>query len=91
MLPWDGAVKEERFLYPGKPLHWWGDKLGQKGSFRGLEESTTVLGRRQNRWRLAQMAQPTAPVLLSIRCMLAGTSGGCVLKLRLQRTHPLEG
>ena len=30
------------FPHPGKPLHWRGDQLGQKGSFRGLEESAAV-------------------------------------------------
>lgn len=38
LCPYEGPVKEERFLYPGKPLHWWRYKPVQKGSFRGSEE-----------------------------------------------------
>ena len=40
--PLGGAVKEERFPHPGKPLHWWGDQPGQKGSFRVSEKSAAA-------------------------------------------------
>ena len=39
---WEGAVKEDSFPHPGKPLNQWGRELGQKRSCRGLEESTAV-------------------------------------------------
>ena len=39
---WEGAGKGETFPHPGKPLNWWEDQLGQKGSFTGLEESTAA-------------------------------------------------
>ena len=29
-----GVEGAERFPYLGKPLHQWGDQLGQKGNFR---------------------------------------------------------
>ena len=32
---WEGAVKGESFLHPGKPLHQWEDWPGQKKSLRG--------------------------------------------------------
>ena len=37
--PWEGAVKEERCLHPGKSPHCHGDQPGQSGSFRALEEN----------------------------------------------------
>ena len=45
--PWRGAEGKERFLHLWKPTHWWGDQLGQRGSFLGLEEraATCLEGR----------------------------------------------
>ena len=40
--PGGGTEGEERFLHTGKPPHWWGNQLGQKGSFEGSEESTAT-------------------------------------------------
>ena len=31
--PREGAVREDRFPYPGKPPHWWGDEPGCGGKF----------------------------------------------------------
>ena len=33
MHPREAAVREKKFLHPGKPSHWWGDQAEQKGSF----------------------------------------------------------
>ena len=40
--PGKGAVKQERFPHSGKTFHQWEDQPGQKGSFRGSEESATA-------------------------------------------------
>ena len=37
LRPWRGAEGKERFLQSWKPTHWWGDQLGLRGSFLGLE------------------------------------------------------
>ena len=42
LSPWEGGVKEERFLHQGKPPHWQGDRPGQKVSFRASEESVAA-------------------------------------------------
>ena len=38
----DGAVKEDRFLHPGKSPHWWGDQPGWRSGFGASEESTAT-------------------------------------------------
>ena len=38
LAPWEGAVKEDRFLHTGKATHWQRDQLGQRGNFRASEE-----------------------------------------------------
>ena len=86
LRPWEGAVKEETFLHPGKHLHWRGDQLGQKGSFRGSEESATT-----GWWQAEQREMGTEDrchlvAIPSPRCMPTGVCRGWVLKLRLQRT-----
>ena len=52
--PWEGAVEEERFLHPGKPLYQ-RDLPGQKGSFRASKENAAarVEGKlsRWSRWQ----------------------------------------
>ena len=40
--PWRGAEGKERFLHSWKPTHWWGDQLGPRRSFLGLEERTST-------------------------------------------------
>lgn len=40
--PRKGAVKEERFLYPGRPPHRQRGWLGQNGSFRASEENAAA-------------------------------------------------
>ena len=37
--PWEGVVKGKESLILGTPIHQLGDQPGQKGSFRGSEES----------------------------------------------------
>ena len=34
-------MKDERFPHLGKPLHQWGDQVGQKGSFRDSEDCSS--------------------------------------------------
>lgn len=41
LCTWDGAVKKEKFQN-SEDLHWQGDQLGQKGSFRASEESAAT-------------------------------------------------
>lgn len=40
--PWEGSIKEERFLHPGNPLKRLGDQQWKTGSFRGSEESVAA-------------------------------------------------
>ena len=47
LWPWEGVVKEER-----SPC-WWGDQLGQSGSFGALEESMVADVQRASRESLA--------------------------------------
>lgn len=57
LCPWEGTVKEEKFSDPGSPLHWLGDPLGQRGSFRGSGESASTHSGRRN--HVAQAALPS--------------------------------
>ena len=59
LCPWEGAVKEGRFLHPGKPPHWQGDLLRQTGSFRASEENAAD-GLRQPEWREQRIVSATA-------------------------------
>ena len=84
-------MKEERFLHPGKPLHWQGDQLGQKGSFRGLQESAAAGLQQAEQMEACTNGPCHRPALPSLRCAFAFVYGGWVLKLGLQRTDPGRG
>ena len=79
-------MKEERFPHPGSPLHQWGDQLGQKGSFRGSEESAAT-SLQEAEWRKTSTDSPGhLAALPSLRGASVGMRGGLVLKLGLQKT-----
>ena len=80
-------MKEERFSYPEKPQHWWGDHLGQKGSFRGLEGSVEA-GLQQAEQRETCTEDPCylAAVPSPRHGPASNTCEGRLLKLGLQRT-----
>ena len=79
-------MKEERFPHPGKPLHWQGDKLGQKGSFRGLKEKTAASFQQAKQRETGTEDLCYLTAVPSPRSMPASTCRGWVLKLGLQRT-----
>ena len=54
---WEGTVKRKGSLNSENFLCWLGDQLGEKGSFRGSEESAEV--------RLQQAEQRPAPMVLA--------------------------
>ena len=64
LCPWEGAVKEESFLHPGKPFQQWGDQPGQKGIFRASKDNTSS--------RFAA-AQPGTPIFWFWQGLCAGT------------------
>ena len=84
--PWEEAVKEERFPYPGRPLHQWGEQLGQKGSFRGLEDSVTA-SLQQTKQRPAQRICATSCSPQPKTCACWYVQG---LKLGIQMTDQEE-
>ena len=69
-------MKEERSPYPGKLLHWWGDQLGQKGSFRGSEESAAVGSQQAEQRKTSIDGLCQLPSVPSPRRMSAGACGG---------------
>ena len=86
-----GAEGEERFLYLGKPSHWWRDQLGQKGSFRGSEESPAT-----GLWQAGQSETCTGglchiPACPRLRQVSAGVHGGWVLEHGVWRAEPGRG
>ena len=87
---WEGAVKEDSFPHPGKPLNQWGRELGQKRSCRGLEESTAVEFAADKTETCTEDLCSLAAVL-SPRRVPAGVCGGWVLKRGLQRTDQGSG
>ena len=89
--PWDGAVKEERFLYPGKSCHRWGDQPGQRGSFRASEKNTATSLQQSEQRKTCIDSQYHSSALPSLRHLSASTSEGWVRKLGLQRSDPERG
>ena len=87
--PWKGAVKEERFQYPGKPPHRQRGWLGQKRSFRASEENAAAGGQQAEQRENAMSGQCHRPAVLSLRCACTGV--GWVLELGLQRCNPGRG
>ena len=87
--PWKGALKEERFRYPGKPPHRQRGWLGQKRSFRASEENAAAGGQQAEQRENATSGQCHRPAVLSLRC--ASTGVGWVLELGLQRCNPGRG
>ena len=79
-------MKEERFPHPGKPLHLPGDKLGQKGSFRGWEESAAPSLRWAEQRETCTEGLGHHSAVPSPRLSSAGVHRGWVVKLGLQRT-----
>ena len=89
LYPWKGAVKVERFLYPGKPPHRQRGWLGQKGSFRASEENAAAGGRQSEQGETSTNGQCQHPAVLSLKH--ASTGVGWVLELGLQRFNPGRG
>lgn len=57
----EGAVKEESFLYPGKPLHQWEDWPGQEKSLRGEYRNWFMAARLEgdpHRWSVLLSCTP---------------------------------
>ena len=61
--PGKGAVKEERFLYPGKPPHRQRGWLGQNGSFRASEENAAAGGQQSEKGENSTNGRCHHPVL----------------------------
>ena len=86
LYPREGAMKEERFLHPGRSPHWQGDEPGQRGSFRALEENAAT-GLQKTKQRVTCTDDwYQGPALPSLRCLSTGVGGGWILKLGLQRS-----
>ena len=86
--PWEGSVKEERFLHHGNPLQRLGDQQWKTGSFRGSEETAVAGCGRQNKQRSAQMVLATSLAVSRPRCMSVVLTGVWVLKLEDQWIDP---
>ena len=91
LRPWEGAVKEEIFRHPRKPVHRQGDQPGQKGSFRGSEKSAAASLQRAKQRQTSTEGPCHLPALPSPRHALAGIRRGRGLKLGLQGTDPERG
>ena len=81
LQPWEGALEEEMFLHPGKPPHWWGDWLGQKGSFKHLEERAPTSLLQAEHTETCTDGPYNHPALPSLRCASTGSHGTWVMKL----------
>ena len=90
MHPWEGAVKEERFLNIRKSPHWWGDKSEQRGSFRASEETATT-GFQKAKGRETYIdGQYHHPMLLSLRCLLCWCGRGLGAEAQASEVRPRE-
>ena len=75
-------MKDERFLYPGKSPHWWGQR-GSFGKEKSLKRSTATeskVERDLQRWLVLQLRTPQPEMLI------ASVGGSWVLRLGLQRS-----
>lgn len=85
---WEGAVKGESFLHPGKPLHQWEDWPGQKKSLRGEYRNWFT----EPDWREnCTDGQCCSPALPSLRLMSTIAAKFWVLGLRIWRSDTRRG
>lgn len=49
LVPVGQRYEEERFPHTVKSPHRWGDQLGQRGSFKASEKSSTAAGQRKRK------------------------------------------
>ena len=84
--PWEGAMKEEMFLYTGVSPHWQGDQPRQRGSFGVLEESATTGFQQPEQRETCTDGQCHHPALPSLRCVSTIVGRDWVLKLGLWRS-----
>ena len=86
-----GAIKEERLLQPGKPLHWHGDQPGWKGSLVASEESAAGCSWQPEQRKKNGTDSQYHQALLSPTCKSTGAGRGGVLELRLQVSEAGRG
>ena len=79
-------MKEERFPHPGNPPHQLGDQPGQKGRFRGSEESAAIGLQQAEQKETSTDGPGHLAAHSSLRCASVGVHSGWVLKLGFQRT-----
>ena len=80
----EGAVKEKRFLLPGKPPLWWGRSAWTEGEFQSLGGELRNWSWKAKLRATCREGQYCCPMLPRLRCSSVCESESWMLKLRLQ-------